>query len=366
MTSRREFLAGTAAFSAAALMLPNVARAEVKFDPQPGKWRTFSITTRIELADAGKAAHVWVPLPSLTEEAWIVPEGDEWSSNAASAEIITDPKYGAKLLRANFAVGNEPGVIEVRSRIRTQDRGAPFGGTRAAASLSDSERQLFLEPTELMPTDGIVKETADKITGGAGDEVARARAIYDWIVENCHRDKSVRGCGTGDVASMLESGNLGGKCADLNALYVALARASGLPARDVYGLRVAPSRFGYKSLGAGSENVTKAQHCRAEVYLTGYGWVAVDPADVRKVMLEEPPADNPIDAPVVVAAREKLFGAWEGNWLAYNTAHDLVLPGSQHKVAFLMYPQAEVGGELLDSLDPDTFKYTITSAEIAS
>ena len=169
MTSRREFLAGTAAFSAAALMLPNVARAEVKFDPQPGKWRTFSITTRIELADAGKAAHVWVPLPSLTEDAWIVPEGDEWSSNAASAEIITDPKYGAKLLRANFAVGNEPGVIEVRSRIRTQDRGAPFGGTRAAASLSDSERQLFLEPTELMPTDGIVKETADKITGGAGD-----------------------------------------------------------------------------------------------------------------------------------------------------------------------------------------------------
>jgi len=63
------------------------------------------------------------------------------------------------------------------------------------------------------------------------------------------------------------------------------ARA-GLPARDVYGIRIAKSEMGYKSLGTSSEIVTKAQHCRAEVYLSGYGWVPVDPADVRKVVLE--------------------------------------------------------------------------------
>ena len=85
---------------------------------------------------------------------------------------------------------------------------------------------------------------------------------------------------------MLATRNLGGKCADLNGLYVGLARAAGLPARDVYGLRVAPSRFGYVSLGVRSHIVTKAQHCRAEVYLNDLGWVPVDPADVRKVMLE--------------------------------------------------------------------------------
>ena len=37
------------------------------------------------------------------------------------------------------------------------------------------------------------------------------------------------GCGIGDIASMLKTGDLGGKCADLNALYVGLARAVGLP-----------------------------------------------------------------------------------------------------------------------------------------
>lgn len=366
MTNRREFMAGTAAFSATALMLPGLARAEAKFDPQPGEWRDFSIVTRIELPEANQAAQVWVPLPSLQEDAWMLPAGDEWTGTAESAEIVTDPKHGAKLLHAKFGANQGPAVLQIESRIRTQDRGAPFkGAAPAAARLSEADRQLFLEATDLMPTDGIVKETADKITAGSQDELAKARAIYEWIVENCHRDGSVRGCGTGDVASMLHSGNLGGKCADLNSLYVALARASGLPARDVYGIRVAPSRFGYKSLGAGSENVTKAQHCRAEVFVSDYGWVAVDPADVRKVMLEEPPRDNPIDAPMVVAARDVLFGAWEGNWLAYNTAHDLVLPGSAHKVAFLMYPQAEIDGELLDTLDPDTFKYTIISAETA-
>jgi transglutaminase-like putative cysteine protease len=103
------------------------------------------------------------------------------------------------------------------------------------------------------------------------------------VCDNTERNPKTRGCGLGDIRSMLESGNLSGKCADLNALYVGLARASGLPARDVYGVRVADSKYGYKSLGK-SGDITKAQHCRAEVWLAGFGWVPVDPADVRKVL----------------------------------------------------------------------------------
>jgi transglutaminase-like putative cysteine protease len=113
-----------------------------------------------------------------------------------------------------------------------------------------------------------------------------AHAIYEWIVENTYRKPSTRGCGVGNIRFMLESGDLGGKCADLNALYVGLARAAGLPARDVYGIRLAKSEMGYKSLGTSSDNVTKSQHCRAQVHLSAYGWAAVDPADVRKIMLE--------------------------------------------------------------------------------
>jgi transglutaminase-like putative cysteine protease len=166
---------------------------------------------------------------------------------------------------------------------------------------------------------------------------------------------------------MLKSGNLGGKCADINALYVGLARASGIPARDVYGIRVAPSKFGYKSLGAGSAVISKAQHCRAEVHLAGFGWVPVDPADVRKVALEEPPGNLAIGDPKVAAARAALFGSWETNWLAYNFAHDVALPGSDGpQLGFLMYPQAETASMRLDCLDPDNFKYAITSKEVTA
>lgn len=366
MIIRREFLAGAAACSVTALMLPAAAKAARRFDPQPGDWRTFSVTTRIDLPEKSGVAQAWVPLPSLHEDEWMLPVGDEWSGNAVSAEVVTDPKHGTRILRARFEPDRGAAVLEVKSRIRVQSRAASFGAATQIQGLSDAERQLYLEATDWMPTDGIVKQTADGITQGLSSDHDKARAIYDWVVENCSRDGAVRGCGTGDVVALLNSADRGGKCADLNALYVALARASGVPARDVYGVRVAPSQFGYKSLGAGSANITKAQHCRAEVFLSDFGWIAVDPADVRKVMLEEPPRDNAIDSPAVVAAREKLFGAWEGNWLAYNAGHDLVLPGSSHKVAFLMYPQAETGGVLLDSLDPDAFSYVITSAEITA
>jgi len=93
--------------------------------------------------------------------------------------------------------------------------------------------------------------------------------------------------------------------------------------------------------------------------------VATDPADVRKVVLEEPSANLAINDPKVVAARKTLYGAWEGNWLAYNFAHDVALPGSKGpKLGFFMYPQAETASLRLDCLDPDNLKYTIKSKEL--
>jgi len=121
-----------------------------------------------------------------------------------------------------------------------------------------------------------------------------------------------------------------------------------------------------KSLGR-ADDITSAQHCRAEVYLTGYGWVPVDPADVRKVVLEEnaPGASLPLDDPRVQKARAQLFGAWEMNWLPYNYAHDVRLPhAAGPEIGFLMYPQAETAKGRKDSLDPQHFTYTIRAKEI--
>jgi transglutaminase-like putative cysteine protease len=224
----------------------------------------------------------------------------------------------------------------------------------------------FRRPSKLIRTDGIVAATSQGITKGLKRDVDKARAIYEWIVDNTFRDPKVRGCGIGDISTMLRTRYLGGKCADLNALYVGLARAAGLPSRDAYGVRCAASAE-FKSLGK-ADDITKAQHCRAEVYLSGYGWVPVDPADVRKVVLEEnSPAQLPLDDPKVKKARAKLFGAWEMNWLLFNYAHDVKLPSSNGpEVAFFMYPQAETANGRRDSLDPENFRYTMVAREVTA
>jgi hypothetical protein len=49
----------------------------VVFDPQPGPWRSFAITTRLDIArPAAGPAQAWVPLPSIEEADWVAPEGD--------------------------------------------------------------------------------------------------------------------------------------------------------------------------------------------------------------------------------------------------------------------------------------------------
>jgi transglutaminase-like putative cysteine protease len=367
MMHRRDFLTSSAAIAAAAA-LPRGAFAQATFAPKPGEWRSFEIVTRLEVANQGGPAQAWVPIPSVNEAGWFKMLDNQWTSNG-KATLARDPKYGAAMVHVEWPASAQIPTVEVTSRISTRDRAVDLAVPGKAAALPAEDRKLYTAATTHIPTDGIVKETSDKIVAGAkaATDLEKVRAFYEWIVENTYRDAKTRGCGIGDIAALLKSGNLGGKCADLNALFVGFARAQEIPARDIYGIRVAPSAFGYKALGANSATITKAQHCRAEVHLAGFGWVPMDPADVRKVVLEEPPGNLPIGDDKVAAARRALFGAWQTNWLAYNFAHDLKLPGAKNpELTFLMYPQAETVAGRLDCLDADTFKYAITARPIAA
>jgi transglutaminase-like putative cysteine protease len=356
---RREFLQATMAVPALAAM-PSAVRETIAAELGDG-WRTYEIVTKVEIARPSGASRAWIPLPYATKTDWHNPLGNKWTGNGRM-KVVNDGKYGAQMLYAEWKDTEGAPVVEVTSRFATRDRAVdPTRPNPAASRLSPAEIKLNTASTIFIPTDGIVHDTAAAITKGLKTDVEKSRAIYEWIVDNTFRDAKVRGCGWGDIKTMLETRNFGGKCGDLNAMFVGLARSIGIPARDIYGLRVAPSKEGYRSLGLGGTNASRAQHCRAEFYAQGVGWVPVDPADVRKVVLEEPPGNLRVDDPKVVAMRRKLFGAWEMNWLAYNTAHDVKLPNSSGpKIPYLMYVNAETGGKVLDQLDPDGLKYSIT------
>jgi transglutaminase-like putative cysteine protease len=360
---RRDFLR-TASVAFAGLTLRQAGLSFTQ-PAQSDGWRSFEVTTRAEVLKPAGETRVWLPAALIQNAPFQRTISNRFDAEGGKASIVETKPTGLGIVTATFPADAKP-VLVLTSQVALKNYWVDLSkpGTVRPVPAADLER--FLQPAKHIPTDGIVKSKATEITKGATTDVDKARAIYDWIVENTFRDPKVRGCGRGDISAMLETGYLGGKCADLNALYVGLARAAGLPARDVYGIRVAKSELGYKSLGAASDKVTKAQHCRAEVYLKQFGWVPVDPADVRKVVLEEPPGNRSLNDDMVTSARKRLFGSWEMNWMAYNYAQDVELPGSHGApLPFLMYPQAQTAEGALDSLDPDNFKYEITARELS-
>ncbi len=357
---RRDFLRTSAAAAASAVLPWREPLAE-------SGWRTFEVTSKIELLLPEGVSRIWLPLPGL-ETAWQTPLGDSWKGDAPRARILSDGKYRVSMFYAEWQDSRSIPTLELSSRFMTRDHAVDLSRPAAdAVRLSPSEVAFHTAPTDLIPTDGIVLDTARGITRGAKTDLEKGRAIYEWTVDNTFRDPKTKGCGLGDIKAMLESGHMGGKCADINAVFVGLCRAAGVPARDLYGIRVAPSRLGYKSLGANTQSISRGQHCRAEFFAQGYGWVPVDPGDVRKVALEEPPGKLAMDHPLVVAARKRLFGSWEMNWLAFNTGQDIALPNSRGpKLPFLMYPNGETGGERLDQHEPEAFSYAITWREVTA
>lgn len=346
---RREFLRMAAVGS----MLGASPRLYAQSDATA--WQHYELIYNVDVSHLTGEGQLWLPVVQQNDSCQRVTKID-WHGGGQPG-LTYDRTYQAPIVTAQWRANDRARRLQVRMQFATRDNyGSPAGTEQQA------EAQLYLQPTHSMPVDGIVRQTAQHITQGIAQPYERAHAIYEWVVENSYRDPNTEACGLGDIKSMLESGKLGGKCADINSLFVGLARASGIPARECYGVRVDQSKQ-FKSLGAYGD-VSKAQHCRAEFFTSEQGWVPVDPADVRKVVLQE---KQPLQNPQLRRLRQRLFGYWEMNWAGFNTARDFVLPGSQAQieVPFLMYPYAHFGQHRQNGHHPQHFVYRLQSRRIA-
>src|SRR5262249_3812928 len=191
-------------------------------------WRTFEIVTRVEVIRPAGITRVWVPTPLMAHAPYQTGLANSFQAEGGAAKLVESNADGLGIVVAEFPQGTKP-VAVVTSRAKVTGHSVDLSRAGSNGKPNQSELEHFLRPTKLMPTDGIVKETATQITAGSKSDVEKARAIYEWIVENTFRNPKTRGCGTGDIRFMLESKDLGGKCADLNAPYGGLARVAGLP-----------------------------------------------------------------------------------------------------------------------------------------
>ena len=314
------------------------------------KTHSGTITIEVELSSQaqGQTARLWLPYPVSDRNQLI--SDIEFAGDYSAIGVYTDRAYGTPILYAEWPGNDVSRKLTFSFTVERQEiqRGT-FPVREPAWNRADYAE--YLKATSLGPTDGVVKELADSIIKGKKTVLEKAKAVYDWTVENMYRDPDTLGCGTGDVCLLLQKP--GGKCTDISSVFIALARAAGVPAREVFSIRL-----GKKP----QQDVTTWQHCWAEFFLPGYGWVSVDPADVRKMMLVEK-LDLTDDK--TKSYRDYFWGNIDPYRVVIANGRDVVLNPAQQgpPLNTFGYPYAEVGGQPMDFYDPATFIYRITYHE---
>lgn len=314
----------------------------------PAADRSGTISFNIDVAAAPDAKNVklWFPYPTSDLDQKI--ENLKFSGNYSKFTLSREPHSGALYLYTEWNGPFKKRNLLVTFHAKSKERRVARFVENSA--LIPPEVRKYLESEFWLPSDDPkIKTLASKIASGKKGILQKAQAVYDWTVENTRRDPSVPGCGLGNVEATLASRS--GKCADISSVFVALARATGVPAREVFGLRLGRP---------GQNDITDGHHCWAEFYLPGTGWVPVDPADVRKIML----VDN-LTLEKAKPYRDYYFGAVDqyritlqkgGRGLSFSE-------GNAEKVNYFMYPYSEVDGKALDYCRPKIFSFTVSFRE---
>lgn len=300
----------------------------------------------IKGAETGSSTRLWTPYPMSDKDQDI--SNVVITGNFEHSGIYRDAKSGAVYLYADWS--KSPAVPTLSMSFHVNSHFSKGGALKSAGNDIPADIQPYLATSIDIPCDNAdIKKLAAEAVGDKKDILSKARAVYDWTIKNTFRDPDVKGCGLGKPLATLTEAKGGGKCADISSVFVAVARAAGVPARDVFGLR---------SSGKSGE-ITGDFHCWAEFYLPGKGWVTADPADVRKAMLVEKLDIN--DA----AAKEKTDFFWNGDALfrivLSRADRGITFTPAQQDgpLSYFMYPYAEVNGKALDYRDPKSFGYKV-------
>jgi transglutaminase-like putative cysteine protease len=354
----------SAAKPAAGAHAEHAAHEPVALPEEPAaNWQHYEIQSTIALAGLTGKARVWLPLPLYKDSSWARSLGLRWQGNFESAAIYRDPVAEMEVFYADFADAANA-RLEITSQIATQDRHFDITRRGGAAERTEVLRRC-LQATEFVPNDGAVRRTAETAVGRIKDPVAQGKAIYDWIVDRTAYEPHVGAIDVGDIGALLQQGSMdgtvSGRSIDISLLFVGLCRSIGIPARPVFGLRVDRSRL-FPSLGV-SGDLASAQHCRAEFYTPGYGWIPVDPADVCRAIHEERLVRG---GPQLTVLKKLLFGFWEMNWIGFNAAQDVSLQGSSGKpLAFLNAPVVESAGRRFDAKSTQV-NYAVSATRVDS
>jgi transglutaminase-like putative cysteine protease len=147
--------------------------------------------------------------------------------------------------------------------------------------LPENEKQEYLRPTPFIQSDHPeIRRLAGEIAGEPREPLEQARRINDWVYRNIRKQPVV------SIPSALEVlRQRMGDCNEHAALFTALVRAAGIPARLQAGIIYQEGKFFY--------------HAWVQVHLGS--WISVDPtlnqlpADATHIRLVEGDLDQQVD-----------------------------------------------------------------------
>ena len=260
------------------------------------------------LPEITEPARMWLPLP--TSDAFQTVEVS-YMEIPGRRQILKDQKYGNQIILVNLDQEDSKKNVELLFHVRRIEKHA------YAEPLPVPEK--YLNPDRLVPLNEDFKSIAEKVVKGKNGDLVRARALYDYVIDNMSYIRNGEGWGQGDAtyACNVKTGN----CTDFHSYFIALSRSISIPARFSIGAAIPSSR---------DEGGIHGYHCCAEFYAEGKWW----PVDIS-------------EADKYSNLSSYYFGRHPANRIELSRGRDLLVdPGPvTGPINFLAYPVLEIGGK---------------------
>jgi transglutaminase-like putative cysteine protease len=308
-------IAGCSSSEPARSATPATQPVRLAADIPAGRSRSFIIRYTATISSIPAGAHrldLWLPVPSSDAQQTIA----SVEVNASLGhKFESESEYGNRVL--HLWSDHPAAAAATISFVCTRgEESALSPGVETNVSRKPLPVPRLLEADRLGVINDRVRALAATITRGRADTLGKARAIYDYVLNHMAYDKKTPGWGNGDTLRACDVRK--GNCTDFHALFISLARASGIPARFGIGVQVP----------AGQTSGTIAgYHCWAEFWLADKGWVPVDASE----------AWNHTER------REFYFGDLDADRVRLSIGRDLKLTGMHGQTLnYFLAPYAEV------------------------
>jgi len=283
---------------------------------------------------------VWVPVPQTDQHQTVrVLE----VKAPTKTRMTQDPEYGNRIMYAeleNSTWGKAEFTLEYEVTRKEYSKGDYAQLKRADQQpiVVPASMTRLIEPDNLIPTDGKIKQLAIEVTGSQSGTVAKAKAAYDYLFSTMRYDKTGTGSGRGDAVWACDAKR--GNCTDFHSPFIGMLRADGIPARFDIGFPLPENK---------DKGDIAGYHCWAEFYARKTGWIPVDISEAWKAKQKE----------------DYFFGSVDANRVQLSTGRDIALSPKQDGPAlnYFVYPYVEVDGKPYEKLDKQFSFEEVKSSE---